>query len=74
MQKDLVNQLKANSEDAFKLLVETYKEKVLNTCYHFLHNELDAEDLAQEVFIEVFRSIGHSDKMLNSRPGFIGLR
>lgn len=59
MQKDLVNQLKANSEDAFKLLVETYKEKVLNTCYHFLHNELDAEDLAQEVFIEVFRSIGH---------------
>ena len=59
MQKELINQLKATSEHAFKLLVETYQEKVLNTCYHFLHNKLDAEDLAQEVFIEVFRSIDH---------------
>ncbi len=57
MQKELIDQLKAGSEDSFKLLVETFKDKVLNTCYHFLHNQLDAEDLAQDVFIEVYRSI-----------------
>ncbi len=59
MQKELINQLKAEDENAFKTLVESYKDKVLNICYHYLHNRLDAEDLAQEVFIEVHRSIGH---------------
>jgi len=59
MEKEQINRLKAGNEDSFKRLVELYKDNVLNTCYHFLHNELDAEDLAQEVFIEVFRSIDH---------------
>ncbi|MCE1273535.1 MAG: sigma-70 family RNA polymerase sigma factor, partial [Chlorobiales bacterium] len=30
---------------------------VLNTCYRFVFNREDAEDLAQEVFIEVHRSL-----------------
>jgi RNA polymerase sigma-70 factor (ECF subfamily) len=57
MQKELINQLKAGNENSFKLLVETYKDKVLSTCYYFLHDKLDAEDVAQDVFIEIYRSI-----------------
>lgn len=30
---------------------------VVNTCYRFVFNREDAEDLAQEVFIEVYRSL-----------------
>ncbi|MCX6232838.1 MAG: RNA polymerase sigma factor [Bacteroidetes bacterium] len=36
--------------------METYKDKVVNTCFGFLHNREDAEDTAQEVFIEVYLS------------------
>jgi len=57
MQKDLIIALKSGNQDAFKECVETFQEKVLNTCYHFLHDRLDAEDISQEVFLEVHRSI-----------------
>lgn len=53
----LIKELKTGSEEAFRDLVETYKNQVLNTCYGFVHNLDDANDIAQEVFIEVFRSI-----------------
>lgn len=43
--------------EAFKELVYQYQDRVLNTCYRFLHNKEDAEDMAQEVFIEVYKSL-----------------
>lgn len=39
-------------------MVEQYKDRVFNTCLGFLENRQEAEDVAQEVFIEVYRSIG----------------
>lgn len=30
---------------------------MLNICYHFLNNREDAEDTAQEVFVEIYQSI-----------------
>lgn len=53
----MIEALKNGSESAFKELVETYKNKVVNTCYGFVHNYEDANDIAQEVFIEIFNSI-----------------
>jgi RNA polymerase sigma-70 factor (ECF subfamily) len=38
--------------------VEQHKDRVLNTCYRFAGNSNDADDLAQDVFIEVFKSVG----------------
>jgi len=49
--------LKSGHPEAFKKLVEHYQNKVINTCYGFLHNKEDAEDVAQEVFIEIYQSI-----------------
>ena len=56
---ELVNRLKQGDEQAFRELVESYREKVTFTCLGFLHNLNDAEDVAQDVFIEVFRTIGN---------------
>jgi RNA polymerase sigma-70 factor (ECF subfamily) len=53
----LLRRLKAREPGAFKLLVELYRDRVLNTCYRFIFNKEDAEDIAQETFIEVYRSI-----------------
>jgi RNA polymerase sigma-70 factor (ECF subfamily) len=41
---------------AFRTLVESYQKMVVNTCLGIVHNQSDAEDLAQEVFLEVFRN------------------
>jgi RNA polymerase sigma-70 factor, ECF subfamily len=44
-------------EELFKSLVAEHQEMVINTCYRFVFNREDAEDLAQDVFVEVFRSL-----------------
>ena len=58
MNKEFLNRLKSGDETAFRNFVESHQDKVLNTCYRFVRKQDDAEDLAQEVFIEVYRSIG----------------
>jgi RNA polymerase sigma-70 factor (ECF subfamily) len=42
---------------AFEQLVAAYKTQVLRTAYRLVLNREDAEDLAQEVFLKVYRSI-----------------
>lgn len=54
---DIIAQLKKGSETAFRKMVETHQKLVVNTCYGFVQNREDAEDIAQDVFIEVYRNI-----------------
>lgn len=49
--------LKNDSEPNFESLVTRYQQSVLNTCFGFLHNREEAEDVTQEVFMEVYRSM-----------------
>lgn len=44
---------------AFQILGETYQRMVVNTCLGIVHNKADAEDLAQDVFLEIFRTAGN---------------
>ena len=53
-----ISSIKQKDPDSFRGLVETFKDNVYNTCFGFLRNAEDAQDVAQEVFIEVFESIG----------------
>ena len=53
----LVAQLKEGSEIAFRRLVESHHEQVIQTCFNFVRDSQDADDIAQEVFIEVHKSI-----------------
>ncbi|MCP4215616.1 MAG: RNA polymerase sigma factor, partial [bacterium] len=57
-ESELIGRLKASDPAAFKFLVETFQDRIINTCYRFLYHREDAEDIAQEVFIEVYRSVG----------------
>ena len=58
---ELIQGLRNGDETAFKFLVDNYKDRVFNTAIGIVQNAEDAEDVAQEVFIQVFRSI-HSFK------------
>ncbi len=53
----LLRNLRAGDKAAFNELVILYGKKVINTCNRFLMAKEDAEDISQEVFIEVFQSI-----------------
>jgi RNA polymerase sigma-70 factor (ECF subfamily) len=46
-----------SKDELFKSLVAEHQEMVINTCYRFVFNREDAEDLAQDVFVELFRSL-----------------
>lgn len=54
---EFIDFLKSGSDAAFQQLLKDYKVRVINTCYKFLLSIEDAEDIAQEVFIEVYQSI-----------------
>lgn len=56
-ESEIINKLQQGSEPAFKYLVDNYQKMVVNTCFGIIHNKDDAEDVAQDVFIEVFRSV-----------------
>ncbi len=43
-------------EAEFRRIVTTHQERVYHTCYRFLRSREDAQDLAQEVFLQVYRS------------------
>ncbi|MGP8215396.1 MAG: RNA polymerase sigma factor [Bacteroidia bacterium] len=49
--------LKAKNEDSFRHLVDTYGKDIYNLCLSIVPNTEDAEDLAQETFVEAFNSI-----------------
>lgn len=54
----LTEALKRGDEAAFRELVETWKDMVYNTVLGIIQHEADAEDVAQEVFVQVYQSIG----------------
>jgi RNA polymerase sigma factor (sigma-70 family) len=56
-ERELISLLKKKDREAFKIIVETWQDMVYNTALGILQNEGDAEDTAQEVFIEVYESI-----------------
>ncbi|HLU68100.1 MAG TPA: sigma-70 family RNA polymerase sigma factor, partial [Kofleriaceae bacterium] len=53
----LIRKLRERDERAFRDMVEEYGDRVFNLTYRMLGNREEAEDLAQEVFITVFKSI-----------------
>ena len=54
----LIKKLQEGEEQAFKEVVDLYQRMVINTCFGFIHQYEQSEDVAQDVFIQVYRSIG----------------
>lgn len=56
--EDLVNQVVIfRNKDLFSVLVERYKGAIFNLIYRTIGSSPEAEDLAQEVFFQVYRSL-----------------
>jgi RNA polymerase sigma-70 factor (ECF subfamily) len=57
----LIRRCQAGDEEAFRLLFEQYKNLVYRTTYLTLGTAADAEDILQEVFLQVHRSLDGYD-------------
>jgi RNA polymerase sigma-70 factor, ECF subfamily len=52
----LMLRVKRGNTEAFTILVDKYKQPILNLAYRMLRDAVEAEDLAQAVFVQVFKS------------------
>ncbi len=55
----IINEIQKNNNLAFRTLIDKYKKLVYNTAFRLVHNHTDAEDIFQDVFLEIFRSCHH---------------
>lgn len=51
--------LRAGIEDAYEELINRYQQPVYSIVYRLLGSSTDACDVAQEVFLKIFRNVGH---------------
>jgi RNA polymerase sigma-70 factor (ECF subfamily) len=54
----LVNRAQSGNSDAFALLVRRYQGPIVHFCYRMAGSRQDAEDIAQEVFLRLYRHLG----------------
>jgi RNA polymerase sigma-70 factor, ECF subfamily len=57
----LVRRCVAGDAAAWEEIVRTYHRRVYNLCYRFAGTADDAQDLTQEVFIKMYRTLGSYD-------------
>jgi RNA polymerase sigma-70 factor (ECF subfamily) len=58
LESGLVARLVARDERAFNELVRAYERRVFTLVVRMLNSPAEAEDVAQEVFVQVFKAIG----------------
>jgi RNA polymerase sigma-70 factor, ECF subfamily len=56
-ERQLLRRLRERDERAFKELLDQHRDTVYNLTFRMLGNRAEAEDVAQEVFITVFKTI-----------------
>ena len=57
-EEELIKKLQKGEQEAFKKVIDLYQNMVYNTIISIVQNEADAEDITQEVFIQVYQSVG----------------
>lgn len=58
---ELIVRSQEGDQEAFRQLVDMYRSRVASIAYGLVGNYEDARDIAQEVFIKVYRSLGRFD-------------
>jgi len=55
---ELMERVKTGDESAFKMLVDRHHQAVFHLCFRYVGKREDAEEVAQDVFIRLYRSAG----------------
>lgn len=54
----LVERCLSGEQGAWEELIKAHTRRVYSICYRFTNHEIEAQDLTQEVFLRVFRTLG----------------
>ncbi len=54
---DIIQQILKGDREIFRLLVQRYQPMVFRITVGFVHNKEDADDLTQEIFIQVYHAL-----------------
>jgi RNA polymerase sigma-70 factor (ECF subfamily) len=69
----LVRRCLRGEADAVRTLVERFQAEVYGLCVRLLNHRHDAEDVTQEVFLRVFRSLRNWDAARPLKPWIMGI-
>lgn len=69
----LVRRCLRDEPSAVRQLVERFQAEVFGLCVRLLNHRQDAEDVSQEVFLRVFRSLHRWDSSRPLRPWVLGI-
>ncbi|OGP58915.1 MAG: hypothetical protein A2V67_20740 [Deltaproteobacteria bacterium RBG_13_61_14] len=53
----MIREFLKGNQSSFNRLVLKYQNKIFNLCYRMLGDQAEAEDVAQDVFVTLFRSV-----------------
>lgn len=56
-EQEMIRGILRGDRDAFRELVDTYRQPIFRIAFSVLRSEKDAEDVAQEVFIQIHKSL-----------------
>ncbi len=58
-EKELIRQAKSGNLKAYEEIIGLYEKKVFSTIYYMVKNDNEVEDIAQEVFIKIYKNLGN---------------
>lgn len=70
---EIVHRCLRGDTAAMRNLVERFQSDVFALCFRILRHSQDAEDVAQEVFVRVFRSLNRWEQSRPLRPWILGI-
>ena len=55
--QELVQRVQAGDKNAFDVLIIKYQQRIINVITGFVHDPVEAQDVAQEAFVKAYRAI-----------------
>jgi RNA polymerase sigma-70 factor (ECF subfamily) len=69
----LIERCLRGDQDAWETIVRQHWRKVFNVAYKFVGRHEEAEDLTQDIFLKIFRSLGTFDRRANFQTWLISV-
>src|SRR5262252_219560 len=69
----LIQQCLSGDQLAWEMIVRQHWRRVFNVAYKFVGRHEEAEDLTQDIFLKVFRSLGTFDRRANFQTWLVSV-
>jgi RNA polymerase sigma factor (sigma-70 family) len=69
----LIQQCLSGDQSAWERIVQIHRRKVFNVAYKFVGRHEEAEDLTQDIFLKVFKSLNTFDRRANFQTWLISV-